>query len=101
MKAGTVLFIMVRRDEGEGQRGMILAAKKLPVSGADMFPLDFEVTGRDVMMQGTRLWGPVRVEARVDTDGDALSKLPGDLTGGPIAGEVNKDGLQINIDTAL
>ena len=53
------------------------------------------------MMQGTRLWGPVRVEARVDTDGDALSKLPGDLTGGPIAGEVNKDGLQINIDTAL
>ncbi|MGK0360503.1 MAG: hypothetical protein ACI9U2_002816 [Bradymonadia bacterium] len=84
VKPGSVLFIIVRRDEGEGKRGMMIAAKKLPVPNADIFPLKYIVTGRDVMMAGTKLFGPVKVEARIDNDGDALSKNPGDITGGPI-----------------
>ena len=84
VKAGAVLFIIVRRDEGEGKRGMMIAAKKLPVPNADIFPLQYIVTGRDVMMAGTKLFGPVKVEARIDNDGDALSKNPGDIVGGPI-----------------
>lgn len=84
VKAGSVLFIIVRRDEGEGKRGMMIAAKKLPVPNADIFPLKYIVTGRDVMMAGTKLFGPVKVEARIDNDGDALSKNPGDIVGGPI-----------------
>lgn len=85
VKAGAVIFIIVRRDEGEGKRGMMIAAKKLPVPDAKIFPLKYIVTGRDVMMAGTKLFGPVRVEARIDHDGDALSKNPGDIVGGPIA----------------
>lgn len=85
VKPGAVIFIIVRRDEGEGKRGMMIAAKKLPVPDAKIFPLKYIVTGRDVMMAGTKLFGPVRVEARIDHDGDALSKNPGDIVGGPIA----------------
>ena len=81
VKAGSTLFLIVRRDAGDGQKGMLVASKKIPVSGSDMFPMDYEITERDVMMQGTAFSGPMRVDARVDGDGDALSKLPGDVVG--------------------
>ena len=81
VKAGSTLFIIVRRDEGEGKKGMMLAAKKIAVTGAAMFPLKYTVTPKDVMMAGTSLVGNVRVSARVDQDGDAISKQPGDVTG--------------------
>ena len=60
---------------------MIMAAKKLPIGGASLFPLDFTVTQRDIMMGGTKLSGPVTVSARIDQDGDAISKQPGDIEG--------------------
>lgn len=81
VKAGSVVFIIVRSDAGEGQKGMLLAAKKIPVTGTDMFPLTYTVGPADVMMQGTPLMGKVRLEARVDQDGDAISKAPGDVVG--------------------
>ena len=37
VKAGSTLFIIVRRDAGDGKKGMLLAAKKIPVTGAKMF----------------------------------------------------------------
>lgn len=81
VKAGTTLFISVRRFEGEGKRGMIMAAKKLPVGGASLFPLDFTISQRDVMMGGTKLNGAVTLAARIDQDGDAISKQAGDIEG--------------------
>jgi hypothetical protein len=81
VKAGTTLFISVRRFEGEGKRGMIMAAKKLPVGGASLFPLDFTISQRDVMMGGTKLNGSVTLAARIDQDGDAISKQAGDIEG--------------------
>ena len=81
VKAGQALFISARRDAGEGKKGMILAAKKINVAGAQMFPLKYVLTPRDVMMQGTVLAGHVRLYARLDQDGDAMSKQPGDVTG--------------------
>jgi hypothetical protein len=81
VKTGQTLFIMVRRDAGEGKKGMMLAAKKVAVTGPQLFPLKYSMTGRDVMMQGTVLSGAIRVEARIDADGDAISKQPGDVTG--------------------
>ena len=81
VKAGSTLFIIVRRDEGEGKKGMMLAAKKIMVTGSAMFPLKYTVTPKDVMMAGTSLVGKVRVSARIDQDGDAISKQPGDVIG--------------------
>ena len=81
VKAGAVLFIIVRRDAGEGQKGPLLASQKVEVTGPAMFPLAYEIGPEHVMMAGTALDGQVRVEARVDQDGDAISKQPGDVTG--------------------
>ena len=81
VKPGTTLFVSVRRFAGPNQRGMIMAAKKIPVGGASQFPLDFTVTQRDVMMGNTRLAGPVTLSARIDQDGDAISKQAGDIEG--------------------
>lgn len=102
VKAGSVLFIIVRQDAGEGQRGMLLAAKKVPVTGADMFPLAYTVGPQDVMMQGTALAGAVRVEARVDQDGDAISKAPGDVVGAlSKAVKVGDKGLDFALNSSL
>ncbi len=102
VKAGSVLFIIVRQDAGQGQRGMLLAAKKVPVTGADMFPLKYTVGPADVMMQGTQLAGNVRVEARVDQDGDAISKAPGDVVGAlDKAVKVGDEGLDFTLNASL
>ena len=78
VKPGSSLYIMVRQA---GAR-MPLAAKRIPVGeGAKMFPFKFLVTPADVMMKGTVLTGQVTVDARIDQDGDAISKQPGDITG--------------------
>ena len=100
VKAGTTLFISVRRFEGEGKRGMIMAAKKLPIGGASLFPLDFTISQRDVMMGGTKLTGPVSLAARIDQDGDAISKQPGDIEGahkGSIVVGQGKASIMLNV----
>ena len=81
LKVGAALFLVARRATGGKGMGMLLAAKKVMVTGPAMFPLSYTLTQADVMMQGTQLNGVVEVTARVDNDGDALSKNPGDLTG--------------------
>jgi hypothetical protein len=102
VKAGSVLFIIVRRDAGDGQKGMLIAAKKIPVTGAAMFPVDYVVTPADVMMAGTQLTGAVRVEARVDQDQDAISKTPGDIFGGAGSpAEVGAKGVDFTLDKKI
>ena len=51
------------------------------------------------MMGGTKLVGPVSVAARIDQDGDAISKQPGDIEGshkGMV--QVGKDRASITLD---
>ncbi len=70
---GGVLFVMVRRSEA-GQ-GPPIAAVRLDPRGV---PGTFSVTDRDMMMGGTwpeQVW----VEARIDTDGNPMTKSDSDL----------------------
>ncbi|MEE2789423.1 MAG: hypothetical protein VX589_18945 [Myxococcota bacterium] len=102
VKSGSTLFIIVRRDAGEGKKGMLLAAKKIPVADAKNFPLNYSVTKADVMMRGTVLAGTVRVEARIDQDGDAISKQPGDIVGKAAqVFEVGAKGVNFTLDQTL
>ena len=81
---------------------MVLAAKKLSVTGPQMFPLKYTVTSQNVMMQGTVLAGQVRVHARVDQDGDAISKQPGDVAGkAPSAKAVGDMKVDLILDSLL
>ena len=65
-------------EEGATGAGTPLAVKKLT---ADKFPLKFSLDSRDAMLAGTTLAGKVVVTVRVDKDGDAITKNPGDVTG--------------------
>ena len=53
-------------------------------------------------MAGTPLAGSVRVSARVDQDGDAISKQPGDLIGKVKAAvKVGAKKVDFSLDSAL
>jgi cytochrome c-type biogenesis protein CcmH len=75
LPAGGVLFVFARATGVSG--GPPAAAKRLVPSG---FPLRFELTDADSMM-GQPLPGTLRLEARLDTDGDPRTQDPKDPKG--------------------
>jgi hypothetical protein len=76
---GDTIFVVARRyEEGATGPGTPLAVKKLT---AGKWPLEFSLDSRDAMLVGTKLAGKVVVTVRVDKDGDAISKNPGDVIG--------------------
>lgn len=70
-----VLFVIVRRPGGPPRP---VAVKRID---APRFPVAFEITNKDVMVQGSELRGMVSVVARVDKDGQAGPPQAGDLEG--------------------
>lgn len=97
-KEGTPIFIMVRAAPAGGGRtgGPPLAATKLT---AGQWPLRFEVTGADAMLPGVKLQGNVVVTARVDQDGDAMTKQKGDLEGASKPVSLPADKIELVLDT--
>jgi cytochrome c-type biogenesis protein CcmH len=70
-----VLFIIVRRPQGPPRP---IAVKRVD---HPQFPVSFEITNKDVMVQGSELKGMVTVLARLDKDGKAGPAQEGDLEG--------------------
>jgi hypothetical protein len=71
---GAVLFVIAR----PGRAGPPLAVKRFP---APAFPLEFELGPGDRMLATLPFAGELRLSARLDGDGDAASRQPGDLQG--------------------
>jgi hypothetical protein len=71
---GEVLFLIARIPS---QPGPPLAVKRLPVGP---FPLEFEIGPDDEMIKGRPWVGPIALSARVDSDGDPLTRDPSDLS---------------------
>ena len=71
MPAGALVFVTARAAGQSG--GPPVAVKRLPAA----FPLRFELSAADSMM-GQELPPKLRVEARVDSDGDPLTRAPAD-----------------------
>ncbi len=69
-----VLFVIARRGEG----GPPLAVKRV---ASPTFPLDFELGPQDRMIQAVPFVGPLRLMARLDSDGNAATRTAGDLQG--------------------
>lgn len=92
---GAVLFLIARR----GAAGPPLAVKRLSVPS---FPFDFELGPEDRMIQTMPFTGPMELSARVDRDGNATSRTPGDLQG-RLADPVSPGdaGLELVIDEVL
>jgi cytochrome c-type biogenesis protein CcmH len=92
---GGVVFLVARSPEG----GPPVAVQRI---ASPRFPLPFEIGPDDRMIQSIPFAGPLLLSARVDGDGNATSRQPGDLQGssdGPVAPGDN--GITIQIDERL
>jgi hypothetical protein len=73
---GALLFVIAR---GAGvAAGPPMAVLRVP---DPQFPMSFEIGPGNVMVPGMRFSGDIDLLARVDGDGNAMTKLPGDLSG--------------------
>ena len=72
--AGAVLFLIAR----SGASGPPLAVKRI---ASPRFPLDFTIGPDDRMIAAMPFAGPLRLTARVDSDGNVTTRSPGDLQG--------------------
>ena len=67
------------------------------------FPLSFSLGPDDRMIQSVPFAGPIRLTARLDSDGNATSRTPGDLQGTGVDGpfQPGATGVVILLDTVL
>ena len=93
--AGAVLFLIARR----GGAGPPLAVQRIP---QPRFPLEFSIGPQDRMIQAIPFAGELELSARLDADGNAMSRQAGDLEGRashPV--EPGASGVAIAIDSVL
>jgi hypothetical protein len=100
VQAGDTIFLMVRRWDAasKGPLGPPLAVKKLT---AGTWPQPFALDSRDAMLAGTQFEGKVVVMARLDKDGDAMTKNPGDLVGQSAGLTPPQTTIVVNLDSSL
>ena len=95
VRPGAVLFLIARK----GEAGPPLAVVR---SRDPKFPLDFEIGPDDRMIPSIPFEGPLRITARLDGDGNAMTRDPGDLTGAAVGTYDPGDrGVQVVIDTSI
>ena len=93
--ANAVLFIIARHGAGPP-----LAVKRI---AEPKFPFEFSIGPDDRMIKSMPFTGPIELTARIDADGNATSRSPGDVMGtartGPV--EPGATGVAILLDTPL
>jgi hypothetical protein len=72
--AGATLFLIART----GSSGPPLAVKRI---ASPRLPMDFEIGPGDRMIASRPFVGPLQLTARLDADGNATTRTPGDLQG--------------------
>ena len=79
--SGSVLFLIARTGAG----GPPLAVRRF---ASPSFPVEFEIGQQNVMIPSRRFEGAIQLTARLDSDGNAMTRLAGDLQGaipGPVS----------------
>ena len=96
IEPGDAIYVIARN----AATGTAVAVVRL--AAPEKFPLPFTLSGSHTMQPGSGLFGKVRLQARVDKDGDAMSKNPGDVVGevGDLV-EVPASGVVLELDTVL
>lgn len=99
IERGDIMFLSAKPiDPASGEViGAPVAVDRLIVSE---FPLSFELSEEHMMVAGTAFEGHVVVEARVDSDGEAMTRLPGDVEGA-VRAEIPAEGLELSLDTII
>lgn len=94
--AGAILFLIARKGEGGGPP---LAVKRIE---SPRFPMDFSIGPDDRMIKAMPFEGPLQLSARLDADGNAMTRAPGDLQGqSPEPQQPGTNGVAIVIDQVL
>ena len=94
---GAILFI-IARSGGQGG-GPPLAVKRI---ASPHFPLEFSIGPGDRMIQAMPFVGPIQLSARLDADGNAMTRAPGDLQGQAQGSyEPGATDIEISIDQPL
>jgi len=91
----TALLYIAARHKGQG--GPPIAVKRVPNA---TLPYEFTLSSADAMMAGSPFEGPVEITARLDQDGDPLSREPGDVQGVKPAA-VGDRGVKIVLDDVI
>ncbi len=91
---GAILFLSART-----QQGMPPTAVKR-ITGAS-FPMDFELGPGDRMIESFPFAGPFEITARLDADGNAMTRSPGDIQGSSSGHMPGESGIQIVLDEVL
>lgn len=94
--SGAVLFVIARPRGIE--RGPPLAVKRVATPS---FPQAFQLTAQDVMQPGRAFEGPLSITARLDQDGNAMSKSPGDWVSKPVLADVGGAPVKVVLDERL
>ena len=76
MPSGGMLFVIARPFGVNA--GPPMAVLRMP---SPRFPVAFEIGPDNVMIPSMRFEGDIGISARLDSDGNAMTKLPGDLSG--------------------
>ena len=94
--AGATLFLIVRTGAGGGPP---LAVKRVE---SPRFPMDFSLGPDDRMIKTMPFEGPLQLSARLDADGNAMTRVPGDLQGQtPEPHQPGESGIAIVIDQVM
>lgn len=99
IKPGAIMFLSVRPvNPATGEIiGTPVAVDRIDISE---LPASFRLTEANAMAAGTTFQGAVLIQARVDGDGEARTKSPGDVTG-EVRATIPADDLELRLDTVL
>lgn len=98
VKNGDTIFLVVRGAAIGAAPGPVLAVRRVEAAA---FPMQFQIDSRDAMVAGTAMKPPVTLTVRVDKDGDAMSKNPGDVVGTVTLKALPAEKLTLTLDTVL
>lgn len=92
----TVYLVARRPADSPGTRGALVAVKRFSASS---FPIEFTLGPGDMMFKNGEFEGDLMLSARIDKDGDPITRKKGDVYGVVDRAKVGTRGVDIRIDT--
>ena len=88
-----VVYLVARRmPDSPGTRGSLVAVKRFTAAS---FPIEFTMTQADMMFKNGAFEGALTLSARVDKDGDPITRKKGDVFGTVDGVKVGTSGVEI------
>jgi len=84
-----------RVSETPGVRGGLVAVKRFTASS---FPIEFSLGAADMMFQNGVFEGDLTLAARIDKDGDPMTRKKGDVFGTVDRVKVGATGVEVKLD---